>query len=187
MPRIRRTRVLLLWAKIKLLMLFVVRLHISLLPVHRQNHVFFTRGELCSFVGFYPDNDFKRDTAPRLQNSSIGVLIAAGGCRSYFPARAMRLFGCCDTRTSCQWFERSPLVLHLALNLILYTNQYFKQNIPSPVLVISDGDCWSHLLHERCDCSGASNPVPTVMIEIFYVRAPFYTLPHSLGRPVLQA
>ena len=87
-------------AGIKLSMLFVARLHLSMLPGHLHYRNFSKGGYFGRFVGFHPDNSLKAHVANLLQISSIGVSAAADGCFSYFPAQQTRLFECFHTSTS---------------------------------------------------------------------------------------
>ena len=87
-------------------------------------------------VGFYPDNDLKRDTA--------GVRTAIDGCSLHLPARETRLPGCFNTRTSWRWFKRCALKFYLALHLLLSKNLY-KRNFPSLVLITPLGLLRAHV------------------------------------------
>ena len=81
-------------AGIELIMLFVARLHFSMLPAHLQYCNFSKDCYFCLSLGFHPDNSLKKYVAHLLQVSSIGVSTAADGCFSHLLARETRLFGC---------------------------------------------------------------------------------------------
>ena len=63
---------------IELLMRFVARLHLSMLPARLEHDDFSKDGQSCWFVGFCTDNGLnKEDAAPLLQVSRIGVTTGA--------------------------------------------------------------------------------------------------------------
>ena len=88
--------------------------------------------------GFTPTVD-RGAVPPKLCSSSVGLPLAADGCRLRLPARETLLFACFHPRSSWwRWFDRRTLTLglHHAFLSRLVASRCFDQTSFNPLLIV---------------------------------------------------